>query len=98
MAFQTPADHLDGLEGHPEEVIETALTIALDSEWRSGGAPAGWAAAALYAAYRLERPMSEAGDGRLTQDEAAEVFGVSTPTVRARLTDLQDTIEARRAD
>ena len=92
-----PTDALEEHSGdHPADVVETAKRIAmLDEAWVSGKKPEGIAAAALYLAYRIERPTASPWDkGTATQSSLAEEFDTSTVTVRKRRKHLAELVDA----
>lgn len=90
--LSTPQDKLDeAADNHPDEIIETATELASGWDGQNYGYnPSGCAAAALYAAYRSEYPLSAAGDAYPKQDAIADEFETSTTTIRKRLKDLRE--------
>lgn len=89
--IQTASDLIDQHDDHPDDVRERAKELAeADEQWSSGKAPRGIAAAALYVAYKVERPLAEPGDGSPTQMDLAAEFDTSAVTLRDRMGHLKD--------
>lgn len=91
MTITTASDLIDQHDDHPEDVRETAKDLAThDETWASGKTPRGIAAAALYVAYMMERPLDDPGDGRPTQMDLAGEFDTSAVTLRDRMGHLRE--------
>lgn len=95
MTITTPSDLIDQHDDHPEDVRETAKALATHDEmWAGSKPPKGVAAASMYLAYKMERPLAEAGDGRPTQMVLADEFDTTAVTLRDRMGHLRKVAEA----